>query len=318
MSTKCIFIIGFLNEVYMHYIIEYNKIQYIISGHENGTLNVWEFGKSFTEKGVKLINSNTASEVSKIRVLAKIMYIDEEIFVSGSKDSSIKGWRFTDLKKELFTLNGHTEDVFSLASINFNGESLLISGGFDFIINIWSLLNLTIPNFIFKTHTDTVSALLTYQNNLNETLFASGGWDDSIMIWNLEGNEPSKPLFTLNKHSDSVSSLAIVFYNKSKYLASGSWDQTAKIWDLNSYLPLFSFRGHTDSIYSIAQLNIEEEQLLVTGGFDNNLYLWSFTNPSQPKAKILGSKSQINAIIVVKIKHEKVIISGTKTQILFY
>ena len=58
---------------------------------------------------------------------------------------------------------------------------------------------------------------------------ASGSWDKSIRIWDLESRNQIKEL---KGHSYSVNSAS--FSPDGKTLASGSSDKTIKIWNLES------------------------------------------------------------------------------------
>ncbi len=59
---------------------------------------------------------------------------------------------------------------------------------------------------------------------------ASGSWDNSVKLWNIESQ---KEVTTLQGHSESVYSVA--FSPDGKYLASGSADNTVKLWSMENF-----------------------------------------------------------------------------------
>ena len=56
---------------------------------------------------------------------------------------------------------------------------------------------------------------------------ASGSWDNTIKLWNVETGEC---LRTFKGHANVV--LSVAFSPDGRYIASGSWDSTIKLWDL--------------------------------------------------------------------------------------
>src|SRR3972149_2774551 len=58
-------------------------------------------------------------------------------------------------------------------------------------------------------------------------LAVSGGWDKSMVLWDVEtGREVRR----FSGHSDSVASVA--FSPDGGYVLSGSWDRTLRLWDV--------------------------------------------------------------------------------------
>eukprot|EP00957_Ditylum_brightwellii_P086381 6572838-Ditylum_brightwellii.AAC.1 len=58
---------------------------------------------------------------------------------------------------------------------------------------------------------------------------ASGSWDKTIKLWNVEDQAL---VGTLKGHSDSVFSLAVYESQGVVYVASGSADKTIKLWNV--------------------------------------------------------------------------------------
>jgi WD40 repeat protein len=78
-------------------------------------------------------------------------------------------------------------------------------------------------------------------------ILASGGWDRTVRLWNLNGKEQTR---VLGKHGSFVSSLA--FSADQKILASGSADLTIKLWDVTSGRELRTLRGYSINSFPLA------------------------------------------------------------------
>ena len=77
-----------------------------------------------------------------------------------------------------------------------------------------------------KGHNDSVSSVAF---NHNGTLLASGSYDNTIKLWNLE---TKTEIATLEGHHGWVNSVA--FYHNETLLASGSGDNKIKLWNLET------------------------------------------------------------------------------------
>ena len=86
---------------------------------------------------------------------------------------------------------------------------------------------------------------LSLQSLGNTNKLASGSFDNTIKIWNLDS---SKCVKTLVGHKSSVVSLQLLANNK---LASGSFDNTIKIWNLDNGECVKTLVGHTKMVNSL-------------------------------------------------------------------
>ncbi|MEH2219293.1 MAG: hypothetical protein V7K72_19650 [Nostoc sp.] len=97
---------------------------------------------------------------------------------------------------------------------------------------------------------------------------ASGSWDKTIKLWNLETR---KGIRTLNGHSNSV--YGVSFSPDGKTLASGSWDKTIKLWNLETGKEILTLTGHSNTVNSVSFS--PDGKTLASGSYDNTIKLWN-------------------------------------------
>lgn len=113
-------------------------------------------------------------------------------------------------------------------------------------------------------HTNLVTATVFTPDSRR---LASGSWDNTIKVWNVERAAEEA---TLRGHSNSVWSLAT--NGDGLLLASGSGDFTVKLWSLSSFAELQTFRGHTEGVYSVALS--ADGNVLVSASSDRTVRIW--------------------------------------------
>jgi WD40 repeat protein/transcriptional regulator with XRE-family HTH domain len=100
-------------------------------------------------------------------------------------------------------------------------------------------------------------------------MLASGGWDGTIILWDVETRQPIGE--RLSRHRDGVTSVA--FHPDGKMLASGSYDKTIVLWDVETRQPIGQpLRGHTDAVMSVAFR--PDGKMLASGSWDGTIILW--------------------------------------------
>ena len=102
----------------------------------------------------------------------------------------------------------------------------------------------------------------------NGEVLASGGFDKTIKLWNLE---TGKEIDTLQGHNDWVASVS--FSPDGKVLASGSVDKTIKLWNLETGKEIDALEGHDDWVASVSFS--PDGKVLASGGRDKTIKLWN-------------------------------------------
>ncbi|MEG4349010.1 serine/threonine protein kinase [Microcoleus sp. LAD1_D3] len=121
-------------------------------------------------------------------------------------------------------------------------------------------------------------------------ILASGSWDKTIKIWDLESTEL---IGTLTGHSDRVNSVAISY--DGKMLVSGSSDETIKFWNLHSGDLLCTFPGHSMEVNSVA-INPKRLVIASCGGADNTIKLWNLRSGELLRT-LKGHSDNVNAVV---------------------
>nr|MDJ0596922.1 hypothetical protein [Pleurocapsa sp. MO_226.B13] len=123
------------------------------------------------------------------------------------------------------------------------------------------LLTIPVESNIFTGHKKNVTSVASSPNG---QYIASGSEDNTVRLWDLEGNPVSKPL---RGHTDYVNSIA--FSSNGHYIVTGSRDETVRLWNLEGDL-IKVFEGHQNEVLSVA---FSRDDYIVSAGHDGML-LW--------------------------------------------
>ena len=115
----------------------------------------------------------------------------------------------------------------------------------------------------WQAHTAAVQALAF---SPDEQMLATGSWDGTIKLWNLENGA----LLWLGQHTGSIHRLA--FTPDGHTLASGGDDAVIRLWDVSTGKPLQMLSSQNSPIYALAWSR--DGSLLAGGCFDGSIHLW--------------------------------------------
>jgi WD40 repeat protein len=142
-----------------------------------------------------------------------------------------------------------------------DGRALAV-GHHDFKIYIFDLLGRS--TFKPLDHGNYISGLGFSPNGM----LASGGWDNTIRIWDLVSGEQKPPL---TNHLAWV--YATLFSPDGGTLATVGGDQVIRLWDTITWQEMMTLRGHTESVRCLAFS--PNGVTLVSGSADRTVRLWS-------------------------------------------
>ena len=135
-------------------------------------------------------------------------------------------------------------------------------------------------------HTEDVSSIAF---SPNDSILASGSYDNTIQIWDTQTN---KLKATLAGHTGSVYSVA--FSPDGQTLASGSYDQTIRLWDVHTSERKATLTGHTGRIYSVAFS--PDGRTLASGSRDECIRFWD-VETGELRRTIAGHLERVSGVI---------------------
>lgn len=130
----------------------------------------------------------------------------------------------------------------------------------------------------FKGHSNGVMCL-----QFNETVLATGAYDTTIKIWDIESVEEIR---TLTGHESGVRCLQ---FDDTK-LISGSIDRNIKIWNWRTGECISTYPGHGGGIIGLHF----DSTLLASGSVDRTVRIWNFEDKST--FSLRGHTDWVNAV----------------------
>lgn len=131
---------------------------------------------------------------------------------------------------------------------------------------------------VFRGHTNGVMCL-----QFNESILATGAYDTTIKIWDIESGEEIR---TLTGHESGIRCLQ---FDDNK-LISGSIDRNIKIWNWRTGECLSTYLGHTGGIVGLHF----DSTLLASASMDTTIKIWNFDDKST--FSLRGHTDWVNAV----------------------
>lgn len=123
----------------------------------------------------------------------------------------------------------------------------------------WKLMRYSLKTF--KGHTNGVTCLQIW----DDTTLATGSYDNTIKIWDLESGQEIR---TLDGHTRGIRSLQM----DEQKLVSASLDGTVKFWNWRTGQLLSTLSSHTDGVISVHFQN----EVIASGSIDHTIRVYNF------------------------------------------
>jgi WD40 repeat protein len=253
--------------------------QTIVTGSEDNTIKFWDINTGECLQTLREHNQ---------RVWLVDFNRDNRTLLSISEDQTIKLWDISS-RRCLKTLEGYSNWILSLAFSRDN--KILASSSQDRKVRIWDI-ETGKCNLILEGHDNLISSVAFApeytSNNIPDYLLASGSDDNTIKIWNHQG----ECLKTLRGHEAWIYSVA--FSSQGEILASGSRDNTIKLWDWKAGECLDTLIGHQKRVKSISFNS--DGSILASASDDKTIKIWDVNNRNCLKT-LTGHQDRIDSVV---------------------
>jgi len=188
----------------------------VASGSRDGTMQMWNVESGETDLGPIKTGHKEVRAVAYSPDISKIA-------TGGKDENAIKIW--DGRTGELLSTLRQDDPVWSLAWTS--DQKKLIAAIENGLIRIFDTVTWE-QIAILQDHKSAVVAISLFHN---DRLLASGSWDDTARLWNLDTNLPIGPPL---RHRNWVRGVALS--TDGKFLATACGDKNAYIWDIHAIL----------------------------------------------------------------------------------
>jgi cleavage stimulation factor subunit 1 len=220
----------------------------------------------------------------------------EPILVSGSRDYTIKFFEYAKPStKKAFKTIQETEQV-RCVSFHPNGDWLLVATQHP-TIRLYKVD--TLQCFVSCNPADQHKLPVTsMQWAPNARIFATGGKDGCIKLWDTVSNKCINTFVDAHSHTDVCS---IEFSKNSKYLLSSGKDSVVRLWELSSARCLIAYTGagvagkqekRTQAIF-----NHMEDYIFYPDEKTTTLCCWDARNAKRQDLLSLGHNGVVKCIV---------------------
>ncbi|KAI5180381.1 coatomer subunit alpha [Nematocida sp. AWRm80] len=278
-------------------VVFHHLIERFASGGDDCLIRIW----NYKNRTVETVFKGHTDYIRSIEFHKQLPWL-----ISTSDDQTIRIWNFQS-KKQIACLTGHTHYVMGARFLN---DSLFVSVSLDQTIRVWDYSALRtksqstmmdmlgVPEVIVKHILDGHDRGINWVAVKPESsIFATGGDDSTIRIWDASGDSVFET-DTLQGHHSHVSSL---YYTKAGILISNSEDGTMKIWDTKRRKPVETININ-NRFWSIAMNNTEN---ILAAGYDTGLSVYSLEALSPVYTQYKGALYIKRAKDLLRIENNK-------------
>jgi WD40 repeat protein len=295
--------------------------RWLISGSKDKTLRIWDL----EERKARFIVTGHQDQINSVALTP-----DSRLLISSSSDKTVKVWdwdissltegwdiesltRPFQLKSESRIADDNThlrlsliitflEILVSISIFVYININALLSGHQLLLLVPLLLLSVLILSVLYsgvaslinrylrnRYNSDDVGQIIVTPDN-KTAIFGSS--DKTLKVWGLTNQ--TQP-FTLGKHGDRITSVAVIDNNR---VISGSYDGSLKGWNLGQ--PLGEHReiftlDHSSAVTAVAV--ISSRDLAISGSSDGYLKVWDLRE-RQARLSFKGHNGMVEAIVI--------------------
>jgi WD40 repeat protein/serine/threonine protein kinase len=187
------------------------------------------------------------------------------LLATAGEDGTVKVWD-ADRGCEIRTLNGHTDEVLSVAWSP-DGK-WLASASYDRTVKLWDVDSGKLMQNL-KGHQDRVRSVTFSPDGKR---LASSSHDGTVKVW-----DTATGMKMLDFKGDDTLVHRVAFSPDGKWLASASRDKMVKVWDASTGVRMMTLPGHTDEVTSIAFS--PDGKRLASASLDRTVRIWDVASP---------------------------------------
>jgi len=238
----------------------------LLSGGEDGLLNVWSVPDGALIKTIKRENGITAIDFD--RTGEKLFFVSSPRYYGNFSNDIIEIYDIEE-DSSLQKIKEHFEGTVSLSVRPDNMD--FAAGGFNEILGIWRREDRYVLYRKIKRHSGIIN-LMKYTGE--ELLSASS--DGTVIFWNTSTGESLRRIEIKGETLQAIaySPVLLAMSIKSKFNFDDFKDRGIRVWNSNE--EIYNFTGHKDDVMAIA-FN-KNATLLASGGKDRTVMIWNLDN----------------------------------------
>lgn len=275
----------------------------VVAGLSNGDINVHELATGYVLRRYTQAYGNIPATIIKMNP------INDQTFLAGSADGAIKEWNFNQ-EDPVWSTYEDNNQIYALA-IKPDGKKFA-SAGLDKIIRVYDYetqdeVQVLQRDLLLDSskagHSNRIFSIRYHKDR--QYMLVSGGWDESVQIWDTRLEKCVQSVFGPNICGDSID----LYENM---LLTGSWrtkDQL-QIWDIRNGKCINTIewgKGHPTLVYC-CRFYHNGEYIIAGGSGGNNVKIFSVE-----KQKEIGDTIQCKASLysLCLTPDERSVVCGT-------